>query len=51
MTQAQLSEALGYKSQSITSMWENGDRQPPVKIIPKLAETLNCTIDDLFKDE
>ena len=48
LTQAQLSRNLGLKSQSTVAMWENGHRKPPSTILPRLAEELGCTIDELF---
>ena len=34
-------------SQKTISAWEKGTRQPPIKILPKLAKILNCSIEDL----
>ncbi len=51
LTQAQLSRNLGLKSQSTVAMWENGHRKPPSTILPRLAEELGCTIDELFARE
>lgn len=34
-------------SQPLISSWENGTRTPPVDILPKLAEVLNCSIEEL----
>lgn len=48
MTQAYLAAKLGLKSQSTVAMWENGSRNPPSTILPTLADTLGCTIDELF---
>lgn len=29
------------------SQWENGKRQPRIEQLPKLAESLNCSIEDV----
>lgn len=47
MTQAEVANALGYTSSAVT-MWETGDRKPPSDLIPKIAEVLHCTINDLY---
>lgn len=49
MTQAQLARKIGMKSASAITMWESGDRNPSSEILPHLADTLNCTIDALYK--
>lgn len=51
MSQAQLANETGYKTQSIVSMWETGDRTPPSSKLPALAQALGCNIDDLFAQE
>lgn len=48
MTQAQLAKALELKSPSTVTMWESGDRNPISEILPRLAEVLGCTVDDLY---
>lgn len=48
MTQGQLAEKLGFKSPSTITMWESGDRNPPSTMLPRLADVLHCTIDELF---
>lgn len=48
MTQAEMANALGYTSSAVT-MWESGTRKPPSDLIPKIAEVLNCSIEDLFE--
>lgn len=47
LTQAQLAEKLGVK-QSCIAMWENGDRNPNMIALKKLAIVLDCTIDELL---
>lgn len=46
LTQKQLAELLGVKQQNVSD-WERGERSPSVKNLKKLAEILNCQIDDL----
>lgn len=47
LTQQQLAEKLGVTRTTVT-MWETGANTPPTKILPKLAEVLQITIDQLF---
>lgn len=47
LTQVQLAELLGVKYQSI-SKWENGMTMPDSAMLPKIADCLECSIDDLF---
>lgn len=48
LTQVELAKMLGLKSSSTITMWENGSRHPPNMILPRLADILHCTIDELF---
>lgn len=48
LTQQELSLKLGVR-QNTVSQWENGNRVPSVEILPKLADVLNCTIDELVR--
>jgi transcriptional regulator with XRE-family HTH domain len=48
-TQHKLAELLGI-NQSTVAMWETGESMPRAALLPKIAEILNCTIDDLFKE-
>lgn len=48
ITQAKLAAALDLKSSSTITMWERGDRRPPSVILPRLADALGCTIDQLY---
>ena len=50
LTQAKLSEMLGYSTQSIVSAWESGERTPPTDKLLRLAEILGCTVDELLKN-
>lgn len=51
MTQKELAEQMGYKFDSIVSMWESGDRKPPSNLLPQLAKALGCTVDELFAEK
>ena len=50
LTQTDLAEGLGYRSRALIAMWESGQRKPPSDKLPKLAKILNCSINDLFKE-
>lgn len=45
-TQTELGNRLGI-TQTAVSMYEVGERTPPLPMLIKLAQTFNCTIDDL----
>lgn len=47
LTQKQLGERLGVTNKAV-SKWENGSAVPRVSLIPKLAEVLGCTQEELF---
>ena len=47
LTQKQIADSLGVK-QNTVSQWESGERQPSVGLLPKLAELLDCTVDELL---
>jgi transcriptional regulator with XRE-family HTH domain len=46
MTQGQLAEKVGVQQRDI-SRWENGQREPGVLIVKKMAQALGCSMDDL----
>lgn len=50
LTQESISKIFGI-SQSTVAKWETGEAMPRSDKLPKLAEILNCRIEDLFKDE
>lgn len=50
LTQAELAEKLKV-DQTAVSQWELGESMPRAALLPKIAEALGCTIDDLFKAE
>ena len=47
LTQKQLAELLGVKQSNI-SRWEAGTFQPNATTLKKMADALNCRIDDLI---
>ena len=49
LSQAQLAEKLNI-TQGAVSQWEMGLSKPKSEILPELAKALNCTIDELFKE-
>ena len=50
MTQNDLAEKLGVNPATI-SLWENGNLAPKTISFPRIAEALNCTINDLFEKD
>lgn len=46
LTQEELAEKVGVVGRTIHH-YENGDRQPTPDMLRKLADVLNCTIDDI----
>lgn len=48
-TQQQLSERLGVR-QSVVSLYEKGSSMPSLDVLIKMADTLNCSIDDLVRN-
>jgi len=44
-----LAEKLGV-SQGAVSNWENGDRKPDVFMMKRIAEILDCTVDELLTE-
>lgn len=49
MTQLDLAEKLNYSDKSI-SKWEQGNGIPDVRILVRLAELFNVSVDDLIQD-
>ena len=47
MTQAELASVLGVK-QTTVAMWETAASYPRAELLPVIAKTLNCTIDELY---
>ena len=50
LTQWQLAEKIGVKQESITQ-WETGKTSPKFARLAKIAEVLECTIDDLVRPD
>ena len=48
MTQLDLAEKLNYSDKSI-SKWEQGNGMPDVRILVRLAELFNVSLDDLVR--
>ena len=48
LTQRQFAEMIGVTHQTV-SKWEQRRGYPDVFFLPRLAEALNCTIDELYK--
>lgn len=49
-TQETLAECLNI-DRSTVAKWETGKSYPKAKLLPKIAEVLNCTVDELLLDE
>ena len=47
LSQKQIADYLNFPPQSV-SKWENGAALPSIDYLPKLAECLNCEINDFF---
>lgn len=48
LTQVQLADKLNVLSTTISN-WETGVALPKTTILPQLAETLGCSIDELYE--
>ena len=48
ITQKKLADLLGV-NQSTVAMWETGENVPRTNKLPKIAEILGCSVDDLFQ--
>lgn len=46
LTQKDISQKL-YISQNTYSQYETGKREPSISVLPKLAEILNCSIEEV----
>lgn len=49
-TQIELSEALEV-AQSTVAMWETGKAYPRAALLPKIAQVLGCTVDELLQEQ
>jgi DNA-binding XRE family transcriptional regulator len=50
LTQVELAKMLGV-GQSTIAMWETGESAPRAALLPKIAELLKCSIDELFESD
>ena len=48
LTQEQLARDLGIR-RSTVAMWETGKAMPRAALLPKLADILGCTVDELLR--
>lgn len=49
-TQLELARKIGVDRSTIAK-WETGKSMPRAEMLPKLAECLGCTVDELLKKE
>lgn len=49
-SQNELAEIIGVNSSTLCQ-WENGKRYPRIQMLPRIAEALGCTVDELIKDD
>ena len=49
LSQADLAKKMGI-SQPAVAQWENGVSRPNISLLSKLAEVLECTVDELLKE-
>ena len=49
LTQLQLAEKLNYSDKAV-SKWERGEAIPDIRVLIKLAEIYNITVDDILTD-
>lgn len=50
LKQVDLAKMVGIKNNTL-SQYETGERMPNIEMLTKLAKVLNCSIDELIKDE
>lgn len=50
LTQRDLATELGV-DQSAVCLWETGKAQPRAKLLPKIAQILGCTMDELLSPD
>ena len=48
LTQKQVADKIGVTQQAV-AMWENGSSKPRTALLPKLADILGCTVDELLR--
>lgn len=49
LTQEQLAQKLSVKRTTV-SMWENNKSLPNIIVLKKIADALDCKVDDLIKE-
>lgn len=49
LTQEQLANKIGVKRTTV-SMWESGESSPRATLLPKIADVLGCTVDELLRE-
>jgi len=49
LTQKDLQDRLGMRSNATVSQWESGKRMPRADILPRIADILGCTVDELVR--
>lgn len=47
ITQKELADLLGYTAQSV-SKWEREECYPDISLLPVLADTIHCKVDEFF---
>ena len=50
MNQSEFSNLLGVERSTI-SKWETGKSLPRAELLPKIAQILNCSVDELLRGE
>lgn len=50
LKQVDLAKMVGIKNNTL-SQYETGERMPNIEMLTKLAKVLNCSIEELIKDE
>ena len=50
LTQLQLAEMLNYSDKAV-SKWERGEAIPDIRVLKKLADIYNITVDDIITDD
>ena len=50
ISQEKLADKLNISQQSVAK-WETGQSLPRAELLPKIAELLECTVDELLREE
>ena len=50
LTQKELADRVGFRSASIVTMWENGERMPRSEVLPVLSRALGCSVGELYAE-